>query len=119
MAWGGRHMPKYMITGAYSSGSWARMLHSPGDRTAAVKAVADAVGGTIEAMYWNLETRSAIIITDLPDTVTAAGVVTVGTKTGAFTSVQAQELLNQDQLSDWLVVARDMSEVYETPGQSG
>jgi hypothetical protein len=42
-------MPKYMITATYSSGSWARMLQNSGDRTGAVKAVADGVGGYVEA----------------------------------------------------------------------
>jgi len=111
-------MPKYLISANYSSGSWARMLQSAGDRTSAVKAVADAAEGDVEAIYWGLESRSAFIICDLPDAVTAAAVVTAAGKTGAFTSVQVQELLNQQQLNELLLVAKDVSHVYVVPGKS-
>jgi uncharacterized protein with GYD domain len=111
-------MPKFLITAVYSSGSWSRMIGNPDDRTSAARSLAECLGGSLESLYWEAKSRSALAIADLPDPVTAAALATAVTKTGAFTSVESQQLLTQEQLGDVLIIAKHAADVYEVPGQS-
>jgi uncharacterized protein with GYD domain len=110
-------MAKYLIIFTYSSGSWARMINSPGDRSTAARRIFEALGGSLESLYWDLGTHDGFAVGDLADAVTAGALAAAITKTGAFTSVETHELLTQDQLSAVLDLARDAAQVYEAPGQ--
>ena len=48
-------MARYAVFFTYTSEAWARMIKSPGDRTAAVGQLADSVGGSVESAYWMFE----------------------------------------------------------------
>lgn len=111
-------MPKYLTTFTYSSGSWARLIDSPEDRTKVARKVVEALGGTLECVYWKMETDDGLAIADFPDSVAASAVHAAILKTGAFKNLDTHELLTQQQLRDRLVLARDASNVYEAPGQS-
>jgi uncharacterized protein with GYD domain len=111
-------MPKYLATFTYSSGSWARLINTPEDRTAAAHNVVEALGGTLECIYWGMDSEDGLAIADFPDSVAASAVQTAIIKTGAFKSVDTHELLTQQQLQERLVLARDASQAYEVPGQS-
>ena len=41
-------MAKYVSFFTYTSDVWARMIQSPGDRTAAIRQVAESLGGSFE-----------------------------------------------------------------------
>jgi uncharacterized protein with GYD domain len=110
-------MPKYIIFSTYSSGSWARMINSPGDRTTAVRHTMESLGGSLECVYWERGTRDGYAIADLPDSVTAGALKAMLTKTGAFKSVETHELLTQQQLRETLDLAKDAAQVYEVPGE--
>lgn len=112
-------MPKYITICTYSSGSWARMINSPGDRTTAVHQTLESLGGSLECIYWVLGTHDGYSIVDLPDSVSAEALMAAMTKTGAFKSVEVQELLTQQQLIATLDLAKDAAEVFEAPGQQG
>jgi uncharacterized protein with GYD domain len=109
-------MDRYLIKVNYSAGSWARMIARPDDREAAMSCLLDSLGGSLEAIYWDVESTAAYALADLPDAVTLAAIVTTMAKTGAFTAVEVHEMLTQQQLSDALVLAGDASAVYKAPG---
>lgn len=106
----------YLIKVQYSAGSWARMIARQDDRAAAMSCLLESLGGSLEAVYWDVESTAAYALADLPDAVTLAAVVTAMSKTGAFTAVEVREPLTQEQLSDALVLAADASTVYKVPG---
>jgi uncharacterized protein with GYD domain len=110
-------MPKFIIIFSYSSGSWARMINSPGDRTTAAQELLESLGGSLECLYWQLGSHDGYAIGDVPDSVTAQAVEEVMTKTGAFKSIETHQLLTQEQLIETLHLARDAAQVYEPPGQ--
>jgi hypothetical protein len=93
-------MPKYFANFTYSSGSWARLINSPEDRTAAAQ-----------------NSEDGMAIADFPDSVSASAVEAAIFKTGAFGSVDGHELLTQQQIRDRLVLAKDASQAYEVPGR--
>ena len=74
-------MAKYAIFFTYTSEAWARMIQSPGDRTAAVRQLTDSVGGSVECVYWMFGAQDGLVIFDAPDSVGAAALsVAVGTR---------------------------------------
>jgi uncharacterized protein with GYD domain len=111
-------MSHFQIEFAYSSGSWARMLKSPDNRTAAVGSLLDSLGGSLESFYWDVDSCSAHAIAILPDSVSAAAVVLAAGKTDAFKAVETRELLTEDQLGDALALAKGASQAFGVPGHS-
>jgi two-component sensor histidine kinase len=111
-------MNKFLIEGKYSSGSWARMIKRDDDRAAVLRALMDSLGGGLDQLYWEVESAAAYALADLPDAITIEAIITALDGTGAFRSVEAHELLTQDQLRDALTLAADASHVYRVPGHS-
>ena len=112
-------MAKYAFFFTYSSDTWARMIQSPGDRTAAVRQLGGALGGPIEAFYWMTGPHDGILITDLPDTASAAALSVAVGSTGSFKHLETHELFTQDQLGLTLARAKGAKEAYPPPGQRG
>jgi uncharacterized protein with GYD domain len=112
-------MAKYALFFSYASETWSRMIGSPGDRTAAIRQVTDTLGGTIESVHWMLGPYDGIVIADLPDSVSAAAVSIAVTSSGSFKHAETHELLTQQQLGWALEKARNLTQVYQPPGQQG
>ena len=111
-------MPKYLAVGTYSAGTWARLMRSMDDRVESTRKFAESLGGSLDCIYWEIGTRKVYAIVNGPDSVTVAAAAATVTQTGAFKSVDFHELLTQDQLTDALMVARDVSQVYQVPGHT-
>jgi uncharacterized protein with GYD domain len=109
-------MLKFLMKFNYSSASWARMLTVTDDRTAAVAALVEHLGGNLESMYWEVEDAAAFVVCELPDSLCAAAAITAATRTGGFKDVQIFQLLTQDQLRDVVALARSAEGIYHPPG---
>ena len=59
-------MPEYIVVGSYSTGSWARLMRRMDDRIAAARSVAEALGGSLERVYWELSARSVSSLYHVP-----------------------------------------------------
>ena len=112
-------MAKYAFFFSYSSDAWARMMKSPSDRTAAVRQLADSLGGSLESMYWMFGPYDGIVIADVPDSVGAAALSVAVTSTGSFKQVETHELFTQEQLGQMLSRAAEGTQGYQAPGQQG
>ena len=112
-------MAKYAFFFSYSSDAWARMIKSPGDRTAAVRQLADSLGGSLESMYWMFGPYDGIVIADVPDSVGAAALSVAVTSTGSFKQVETHELFTQEQFGQMLSRAVEVTQGYQAPGQQG
>lgn len=115
----GNPMRKYSARFRYSPGSWARMIYSHGDRPTALRHMMEALGGSLECVYWQFGTEDALAIVDLPDSVCASALIAAAIKTGAFKEVEMNELLTHEQLLATLDLARDVAEVFVVPGDQG
>ena len=111
-------MLKFVMKFTYSNASWARMLKIPEDRASAVAALMEHLHGSLESIYWEVETASAFVVADLPDSVSAAAAITAATQTGAFKEVLVHEVLTQNQLRDMVALAQSSGPVYRPPGQA-
>jgi uncharacterized protein with GYD domain len=110
-------MAKYAYFFTYSSETWARMVQSPGDRTAAIRQLTNALGGSVESVYWMFGPHDGIVIADLPDSASAAALSVAVGSTGAFKHLETHELFGQDQLGQMLARAKEASGTYQAPGQ--
>jgi uncharacterized protein with GYD domain len=59
-------MPKYLANFTYSSGSWAHLINTPEDRTAAAQEVVESLGGRLECVYWQMDSTDGLAIADFP-----------------------------------------------------
>jgi uncharacterized protein with GYD domain len=109
-------MLKFLMRFNYTSASWARMLAVTDDRTSAVAALVEHLGGKLESMYWEVEDAAAFVVCDLPDALCAAAAVTAATRTGGFKDVQVFQLLNQDQLRGVVALAKGSEGIFHPPG---
>jgi uncharacterized protein with GYD domain len=110
---------KYAIFFTYSSDAWARMINSPGDRTASVRQLAGSLGGTLESAYWMFGAHDGIVVVDVPDSLRAAALSVAVGSTGSFKHLETHELFSQDQLGKMLAHAKDAAAAYQPPGQQG
>jgi uncharacterized protein with GYD domain len=110
-------MAKYVTFFTYTGEAWARMIQSSGDRTAAVRQLADSVGGSFESIYWMFGAQDGLAIFDAPDSVSAAAVSVAVGSTGAFKNLETHELLTQEQLNQVLSRSKAAAQAYRPPGQ--
>jgi uncharacterized protein with GYD domain len=110
-------MAKYVTFFTYTSEAWARMIQSPGDRTAAVRQLTDSVGGSVECVYWMFGAQDGLVIFDVPDSVSAAALSVAVGSTGSFKSLETRELLSQEQLSQVLSRSKTAAQAYQAPGR--
>jgi uncharacterized protein with GYD domain len=111
-------MPKFIMTFSYSNASWARMLKVADDRRKAVAGLMEHLNGSLELMYWGVESGQAYVIVELPDSVSATAALTIATETGAFKDVQVHEVLTQEQLRDVVALAKSSEGYYPPPGSA-
>lgn len=111
-------MPRYLALFSYSAEAKAAMIESPAaEREPAVRAVLDAVGGRLEALYWMFGAHDGIAIVDAPDSVTMAGINAAVSSTGAITS-ETHELFTADDAQRILDAARRARAHFATPGDT-
>lgn len=91
-------MPKYLFHGSYTAAGAAGVLKDGGSgRAAAVTALAQSVGGTIEAMYWAFGKDDFFVVADMPDSESAAALsLTVGAS--GSVNITTTELLSAAQV---------------------
>jgi uncharacterized protein with GYD domain len=78
----------------------------------------EAFGGTLDSIYWlPLAPYNMLIITDMPDTITAAAITFAIMSKGAEVRAATYQLLTQEQFSDALQLAADARQIYRPPGE--
>jgi uncharacterized protein with GYD domain len=106
-------MPKYMLQASYTTeGIQGLVGDSASGRRADVLAAVKTVGGKVEVFYYAFGTDDVIIILDLPDNVTAAGVSLTTGGSGAV-RVRTTPLLTVEEVDKALEVRMR----YRAPGQ--
>ena len=105
-------MPKYMIAGSYSLEGLHGLLKEGGSgRLQAAKQVIEAAGGKVESYYFTFGDTDFVLIADLPDNETTAGIALATAATGAINS-KTTVLLTPAEVDAAAKVAVD----YRPPG---
>jgi uncharacterized protein with GYD domain len=106
-------MPKFLFRGSLTSEGVAGVMKEGGTaRRAAAEQAVSAVGGTLEAFYFAFGDDDVILICDLPDNETAAGLAMEISSTGPV-SVSTTVLLTPDEMDR----AREHHSGFRAPGR--
>ena len=108
-------MAKYALFFSYTPEAWAGMIKNPGDRSAAARQVAEAVGGTLESLYWMFGEYDGFAIVDGPDAIAAGAVSIAVASTGAFSKAVTTQLFDADDQAALVERAKTALAAYAPP----
>jgi len=90
-------MPKYLIEASYTAeGLRGLQKDKASGRKQAVTKLVESLEGKVEAMYFALGEHDVVIITDLPDTVSAAA-LSLGVSATGLVRTKSTELLTAEE----------------------
>ena|SRR5258707_8760296 len=90
-------MPHYLHQVAYAREGWQALIAQPQDRVEAVKQSIEKLGGRIKSAYFAFGDYDIVIITEMPDNVTAAGISIAFAGGGACKAVHTTPLLSPEE----------------------
>ena len=100
-------MPHYLQQVAYSQEGWNALVANPHNRIEAVRPAIARLGGKIEAAWFSFGNYDIVVITELPDNVSAAGIAMAFAAGGACKSVQTTPLISPEDAMEALNKARE------------
>ena len=90
-------MPSFLHQVAYSREGWQALLSHPQDRTEAIRPAIERLGGKIKNAWFAFGDHDVILITEMPDNVSAAGIAMAFAGGGACKSVQTTPLMSVEE----------------------
>jgi len=90
-------MAHYLQQIAYSREGWEALVADPQNRIEAVRPAIEKLGGRIEAAWFSFGDYDVVVITDLPDNVSAAAIAMAFAGGGACKSVQTTPLISPEE----------------------
>jgi uncharacterized protein with GYD domain len=86
-------MSLYMIQAAYSQDALRAMLQNPQDRTSALRAPIESLGGKVLNLFMSFGDYDAVLLIDMPTTVAAAAIAIAIGAGGACKSIKTTPLI--------------------------
>ena len=106
-------MPHFLFSARYTQAGIQGVMKEGGSaRHAAVRTLAESLGGRVEAQYWAFGEDDYIVIAELPDNAAAAAVAATVGGSGAA-GVRTTVLLTEDDIDQ----AAQRRGTYRAPGQ--
>jgi len=90
-------MPHYLHQVAYTPEAWRALLAKPQDRIEAVRPAIEKLGGKIKSAWYAFGEYDIVVITEMPDNVSAAGTAIAFAGGGACKSVQTTPLMSAEE----------------------
>ena len=91
-------MARYLFQGGYTPETWAGLVKAPEDRTAAVGAAVESIGGKLEALYYTFGADDFVGVIDVPDNVKAATLALAVAITGRYRNFRTTPLLTAQEM---------------------
>ena len=90
-------MPHYLHQVAYSREGWEALLAHPQNRIEAVRPAIEKLGGKIETAWFAFGEYDVILVSELPDNVSAAAISIAFAGGGACKAVQTTPLMSPEE----------------------
>jgi len=87
-------MPFFMHQVSYTPEALARLIANPQDRSEAVRGPIEKLGGKIKDLYFAFGDHDAVLITDMPDNISAAAIAMAFAAGGAVRRSQTTALMS-------------------------
>jgi len=93
-------MPFYLHQVSYTSEAIARLIANPQDRFEAVRAPIEKLGGKIKDSYFAFGAYDAVLITEMPDNMSAAAIALAFSAGGSLRNCQTTALMTTAEAQD-------------------
>ena len=90
-------MASYLLQVGYTPEAWTAMIQSPQDRSAAIKAPVEKLGGRVERFWLSFGDYDIVGIIEMPDSVSAAAFSMAVAAGGACRTVRTTPLLSSTE----------------------
>ena len=90
-------MPHYLHQVSYSCEGWQTLIAQPQNRVEVVRKAIEQLGGKIVSAWFAFGGYDVIVITEMPDNVSAAALAIAFAGGGACKSVQSTPLMSQEE----------------------
>src|SRR2546422_11142759 len=90
-------MPHYLHQVAYSREGWEALVKHPQDRIEAVRPAIEKLGGKIKTAWFAFGDYDIVVITEMPDNVSAAAIAIAFAGGGACKAVQTTPLMSPEE----------------------
>ena len=108
-------MPAYLYQASYSGEAIKALVNNPQDRSGAARAAIEANGGTMIGAWMAFGEDDLIVIADLPDDGSMAGVALAIASTGAIVNGKTTKLLTLDQAVSGMKKTNAVLNAYKPP----
>ena len=106
-------MPHYLHQVSYSREGWQALIAQPQDRVEVVKQSIEKLGGKVKSAWFAFGDYDVVIITEMPDNATAAGISIAFAGGGAVKAVHTTPLLSPEEAVQAIQKARESG--YKAP----
>lgn len=108
-------MPHYMYQASYSPEAIKTLVNNPQDRTGAAKAAIEANGGTMIGAWMAFGGDDLVVIADMPDDASMAGVALAVSAAGAIVGGKTTRLLDMPTAVEGMKKAKAVFDAYRPP----
>ena len=109
-------MPTYVSLFRYKDDALKGMIAKPSDREAAVRELAEAVGGRLHGMYLLFGQYDGVVIGEFPDSRAAAAVMVAVGGSGAVSHLETHEAIPAGEATAIFERAGELTGAYRAPG---
>ena len=100
-------MPHYLQQVSYSQEGWEALVAHPQNRIEAVRPAIEKLGGKVVSGWFSFGDHDIVVISEMPDNVSAAAIAMAFAAGGACKSVQTTPLISPDEALQALKKAHD------------
>tara|TARA_B100000745_G_C20110163_1_gene379980 strand:+ start:781 stop:1152 length:372 start_codon:yes stop_codon:yes gene_type:complete len=108
-------MAFYLLQASYTADAIKALVASPQDREADVRAITEALGGTLHQVFFAFGESDIVAIMEISDDKTMAAGSFVASATGAFSKVQTTKLLTTAEAMEAMNLAKATAGAYKPP----
>ena len=107
-------MPLYMTQFAYTRDAWATLVHTPEDRSGALRELLETAGGRLISWYLCFGEYDGLLIYEAPDDATAGALVLAAAGHGHLSATKTTPLFDGEQSTEMMSRAQSMA--FRSPG---
>jgi uncharacterized protein with GYD domain len=100
-------MPHFLHQIAYTREGWQAIVNNPQDRIEAVRPAIEKLGGKIDTAWFAFGDYDVVIITEMPNNVSAAAIAIAFAAGGACKAVQTTPLMSTAEALEAMKKAKD------------
>ena len=108
-------MALYMTQFSYTSEAWAALVKNPEDREAAVRALAEKMGGQVQNLYFSFGEYDGVVLMEAPDETTALAILLAAVTPGHLKATKTTVLIPMKETMAAMGKAAEV--VYAAPGE--